>query len=325
MKKLFNFSALALSTTLLVACGGGGGGSNTVTPLTGIFIDSPVEGLGYATLTQSGKTLADGSFKYLNGENVSFSLFGKPLFQSKGFDFLTPFDVGDSSINPNYPINLIRFLLAVDVDGDATNGIKLPVYNGVFDVEFNQSLRDFEADINGKVASFLNTNANGRRLATVQEAVAHFNNSISNINPSYNLNFVGKTATSKVINSKCTNNEVAGFQFTFGQNSVQLVGSDGFTNEGSGNCIANAPTTLSFNYVDLREGEFLDCLPNCGYKQLNRISYVQTDIDGRTAVEWSWHTPYTNKIYTVKTILADPSNNNNPASLNTFYEVITLN
>jgi hypothetical protein len=57
---------------------------------------------------------------------------------------------------------------------------------------------------------------------------------------------------------------------------------------------------------------------------LNRISYVPSDTDGRTAVEWSWHTPSTNKIYTVKTILADPSNNNNPASLNTFYEVITL-
>jgi hypothetical protein len=320
-----NFKNLIVISILALAGCGGGGSVNTATPLTGIFVDSPVEGLGYSTLTQSGKTLADGSFKYLNGESVSFSLFGKPLFQSKGFDFLTPFDIGDSAINPNYPINLIRFLLAIDQDGNATNGIKLPIYNGAFELDFNQSLRDFEADGNGKISAFLTANTNGRQLATVQAAVAHFNNSIANISPNYFLNFSGRTAISKVINSSCTNNLTAGFQYTFSQASVQLIGSDGFSNNGNGNCTLNPSSTTVFNYADIPSGNFLDCLPNCSYKQLNRISYVASDIDGRTAVEWSWHTPNSNKIYTVKTILADPANNNSPASLNTFYEIITLN
>lgn len=326
MNKILKFTAIAASVTLVVACGGGGGpSSTTATPLTGFFIDSPVQGLTYTTATQSGTTLVDGSFKYLAGETVTLKLYGLTISSPLGFTYLTPFDLSDSSVDPNYSINLIRFLLAVDEDSNPNNGIKLPVFNGTLNLNFNKSIRDFEADADGKIRSFLTANANGRSLATVQTAVSHFNSSLANINPTYTLSLLGKTVTSTIRNTSCVNNLVATSRYTFGASSVRIVGSDGFFNNGDGNCVALADDDETIPYSDFISGEFLDCAPSCRYNQLNRISFIPVDTDGRTKVEWSWHTPNSNVIKNVSTILADPRNNNHPASLNTFIDILTIN
>jgi len=73
---------LILISTLFVlsSCGGSGSGaSNTETSQTvfeGVFIDSPVMGLAYSTATQSGLTDSRGTFTYLAGETVRFTLAG---------------------------------------------------------------------------------------------------------------------------------------------------------------------------------------------------------------------------------------------------------
>lgn len=325
MNRNHKISLFTLATSLFLSACGGGGGAGTSNPATGYFIDSPVEGLSYSTLTQSGKTSSDGSFKFVDGENVTFSLYGQTLFSPKGYSYLTPFDVSDTSVNLGYSINLIRFLLALDVDGNPSNGIKLPSYNGTLNVNFNQSIRSFEADSDGKIADFLNSNAAGRPLASVSDAVAHFNSSLGNINSTYTLSLLGRTATSEIKNSNCTNNATGGWRYTFNATSMRMIGSDGFFNNGDGNCTVNAEGDITTQYADIPSGEFLDCAPTCTYKQLNRIKFIPNDVDGRVAVEYSWHTPNTNKIYYVKTILADLPNNNNPTALSTFREVITLN
>lgn len=330
MNKRLKFSFVTASVALMAACGGGGGGgggtsSTTTTPLTGFFIDSAVQGLTYTSATQSGTTLADGGFKYLDGESVTFKLYGLTISSPLGFTYLTPFDLSDNSVDPNYSINLIRFLLALDEDSNPNNGIKLPAFNGVLDLNFNKSIRDFEADSDGKIRSFLVANANGRALATVQNAVSHFNSSLTSINPEYTLSLLGKTVTSTTKNTKCLNNVTATSRYTFGATSMRIVGSDGFFNNGDGNCVVLADDDETIAYSELRPGEFLDCAPSCTYKQLNRIAFVPNDPDGRTAVEWSWHTPKSGVINYVKTILADPINNNHPASLNTFVSTLRMN
>lgn len=326
LNKFGKYLGLAAASAALAACGGGGNSSTSTTSVsTGYFIDAAVEGLGFSTPTQSGVTGADGSFKYIENENITFNLYGKPLFSAKGFTYLTPFDLSDTSVNPGYSINLIRFLMALDVDSNPSNGLKLPAYAGSLDVDFNKSILDFQADTDGKIAAFLNAQAAGRPLATVEAAVTHFNDSLANISPSYSLSLAGKSATSTIKNSNCTNNATTGWQYSFGATSAQVVGSDGFQNSGDGNCTPNDSETLNMTYVDFVAGEFLSCAPTCTYKGLNRVAYLNPDVDGRTAVEWSWHSPNSNKIYYAKTILADPDNNNNPIALSTFTEVITLN
>lgn len=70
-------SGLVSITLLLASCGGGSNSSDDTgipdpVALTGVFVDGPVENLRYETNTQSGFTNADGEFRYLEGETVSF-------------------------------------------------------------------------------------------------------------------------------------------------------------------------------------------------------------------------------------------------------------
>jgi hypothetical protein len=68
-------ACLGLVTSVaLVGCGGGAGGESTAQVQTGVFVDSPVQGMNYRTTTQSGTTNAQGEFGYVSGENVTFSL-----------------------------------------------------------------------------------------------------------------------------------------------------------------------------------------------------------------------------------------------------------
>jgi hypothetical protein len=127
----------------------------------------------------------------------------------------------------------------------------------------------------------------------------------------------------------CSNSVTAGWSYEFGATRIKVVGSDGFTTNSSAPdpwlCTVNAEVTIEETYSQFYgSGEAFDCLPNCSYKELNRVSFVPSDPDGRTAVEWTWHTPGSNTIWYVKTILADPANNNHPNSLNTFVETITI-
>ena len=91
----------------LAACGGGGGGdsvggggvavnASSVSGLsTGYLIDSAVEGVAYTVTTKDGQTItgvtdAAGTFKYIDGEKVVFSI-GSIVF---------PSTMGDSTITP---------------------------------------------------------------------------------------------------------------------------------------------------------------------------------------------------------------------------------
>ena len=67
---------------------GQGGGAAAV--LTGRFVDSAVSGLQYATASQSGVTDANGSFSYLAGEQVMFSIGDIDFPVTAGADIVTP-------------------------------------------------------------------------------------------------------------------------------------------------------------------------------------------------------------------------------------------
>lgn len=334
MKNLFKLSIVTASVALMVACGGGNGNpSTTANPLTGFFIDSAVQGLTYTTATQSGTTLADGSFKYLAGESVTFKLYGQTISSPLGYAFLTPFDSSDFSLNPNYSINIVRFLMALDADNNPNNGITLPDYSQNINIDFNKSIADFESNSNTEVVNALNSIASGRQLPAVRDAVTHINQSLASIDPDYTLNLVGKTATSTLTNTYCSNDLVLGWRYAFSAQSVSLTGSDTFQTQNNDVCISPGEETFSIAYNGFEvpddfevftSGDFLDCAPNCSYKQLNRVTYQDPDPDGRTAIVWSWHTPNTKKIVSVKTILIDPANPNQPAALTTSFEVVTL-
>ena len=214
---------LFLCISSLVACGGGGGGgddfeclsfsynpacvdssafptnysfpppdpnTNTTKVLSGMFIDSAVEGLRFETHTQSGFTDANGIFKYINGEAVSFFIGDIMLGTSPGITRLTPMNLvpGDSS-NPQV-INILRFVQSLDEDNNPDNGIRITDTISTRAIgqalDFSLSTADFEKAANALLT--LLTSGLVNILVDASSAQAHF---LASLNVSQNVMIAG--------------------------------------------------------------------------------------------------------------------------------------
>ena len=117
--------------------------------LNGVFMDSPVGGLNYATPTQKGVTGADGVFKYQAGETVTFSVGSVKIGSAPGKPVVTPLDLFPDAKGPSDQrvVNVAVFLQTLDQDGNAVNGIlideKTASYVSKYGAEtnFNKPLR----------------------------------------------------------------------------------------------------------------------------------------------------------------------------------------
>ena len=130
-QKLSRSFFTATTTTLvfvLAACGGGGGGGGggTATTATGIFKDNNVTGATFTSGAETGTTGTDGSFTYEVGQPVAFSVGGVTLGSATGQPVITPVDlIPSGTTSTQEVINLTRFILMLDVDGDPSNGIEI--------------------------------------------------------------------------------------------------------------------------------------------------------------------------------------------------------
>ena len=123
-------SLLSLSTVLMSGCLSGCSGSSSDdgdSLQTGTFIDSPVEGLSFRTGSTEGRTDAEGTFSYRQGENVDFSIGQLQLGSANGAALISPKDLVPDAQDSSDPeaINLARLLQSLDADGNLRNGIQL--------------------------------------------------------------------------------------------------------------------------------------------------------------------------------------------------------
>src|SRR5690242_1123835 len=100
------FSLFALLLFSLAGCGGGGGGTAQDSALkSGIFLDSPVDGLEYRAFTPSGEvvrsgvTADGGKFLYKDGEVVSFHIGDISLGEAFANAQITPVDLVPGAFN----------------------------------------------------------------------------------------------------------------------------------------------------------------------------------------------------------------------------------
>ncbi len=195
---------LFLLTTVLAACGGGGGGGteclsvdcvdfsdlsnipidfpdpspgpNTKTVLSGRFIDSAVEGLRFETPTQSGLTDANGTFKYINGEVVSFFIGDIMLGTSTAITRITPMNLVPGDSNNPQVVNILRFVQSLDADNNPDNGIRITdtVSTRALGqaLDFSLSTADFENAANALLT--LLTSGSVNMLIDASSAQAHF-------------------------------------------------------------------------------------------------------------------------------------------------------
>ncbi|WP_299513704.1 hypothetical protein [uncultured Limnohabitans sp.] len=115
-----------LMAATLVACGGGSGAGPNVK--TGYFIDSAVEGLRYQSGSQSGYTDSNGTFRYEEGQPVTFSIgkleLGSLVVKNSR---VFPVDLIDGAADESHPtVSLMaQILQTLDSDGDPSNGITI--------------------------------------------------------------------------------------------------------------------------------------------------------------------------------------------------------
>lgn len=96
--------------------------------LTGVFLDSPVQGLYYETETLNGYTNANGQFSYLEGELVTFFVGNIKIGSAIGQEEITPVTIAsttNATIETPEVKNIAAFLQTLDRDGNPANGIEL--------------------------------------------------------------------------------------------------------------------------------------------------------------------------------------------------------
>lgn len=152
--------------------------NNTTSKLrSGVFYDGEVSGLNYRTTT-SGKegVTKNGLFSYQEGDDITFKVGTVVLGTAKAGPKITPLDFIPNA-KPEDPgvVNRIRFLMTLDEDGDASNGIQIAdsvkiSASGKY-IDFDVPTAEFES--NGDVSSLIGMETN-TALFSVDQAKQHF-------------------------------------------------------------------------------------------------------------------------------------------------------
>ena len=97
------------------------------TAVTGVFRSDTVIGLGYVSGTHSGLTDKSGAFTYEEGQGIAFSVGAVSIGAVPTAKALvTPVDlVAQGTGASNRVLNVVRFLMMLDQDGNANNGIQI--------------------------------------------------------------------------------------------------------------------------------------------------------------------------------------------------------
>ncbi|NCV87842.1 MAG: hypothetical protein EBW14_18730, partial [Oxalobacteraceae bacterium] len=153
----------AMLLAALAACGGGGGGGgsagNSATAssptVSGAWVDFAISGLAYSTASASGTTSSTGGFTYRcpsSCETVTFKVGGTTLGSITGASTISlrdlPGGITDGTLSES-TLRRAQFLITVDADADAGNGIalpaELPTVMANRSLDFNAS--SFDADL----------------------------------------------------------------------------------------------------------------------------------------------------------------------------------
>jgi hypothetical protein len=97
------------------------------TAVTGVFRGETVIRLGYVSGTHSGLTDNSGAFTYEEGQGITFSVGAVSIGAvPTAKNLVTPVDlVAQGTGNSNHVLNVVRFLMMLDQDGNPNNGIQI--------------------------------------------------------------------------------------------------------------------------------------------------------------------------------------------------------
>ena len=176
------YLAVPFFSLVLAACSSGSDDDDPL--LKGRFIDSAVEGLRYEADSHSGMTDSEGRFSYRAGDNVSFYVGDVFLGDAPATPVMTPISLVDGAVDHSHPKvqNIVRFLMSIDDDGDAGNGILITeeTFDMLMELEIDFAAGDFDSRMNLILGDLIEgTTTVSPTLPTVDEANLHLQDSIS--------------------------------------------------------------------------------------------------------------------------------------------------
>ena len=193
-------SLITISLFGLTACGGGGSSTPVVPLLDGVFKDSNVSGLSYASDAINGTT-DDGKFKYQDGEDINFSLGGVDFGTALAKPVMTPIDlVTGGTLSHTEVVNRVRLLMMLDEDNNPSNGIAISSKVQTKAAEWGAvdfAATDFLNEVNAIQLAATAEDAVVHSLPSTVEAIAHLKTTLL---CAYAGAFVGDYAGSKVGN-----------------------------------------------------------------------------------------------------------------------------
>ena len=151
---MLDIKSYGIASILMLVITGCGGSSSGEKPApssglqTGIFVDSPVYGIGYRTESGIGFTNEQGEFNYMAGDTVTFFIGSLELPSATASSVVTILDIANTDdYSDNRVRNMARLLQTLDKDGNPDNGIEITdaAHENAPVVDFTISTEDFEA------------------------------------------------------------------------------------------------------------------------------------------------------------------------------------
>jgi len=177
IKKIIISGLIGLSAVSFVACSDDGGDSSGGGVKSGTFSDSEVEGLSYSTPSQKGYTDANGTFKYNDGEEVTFKIGGITLGKSKAQSDMTPVTLVGTNYNDPKVVKILQFLQSIDSDNNASNGITI---SDAFRADAERESIDFTTDVDLKVL-YTGLKVKKEHQVSKDDALSHFKKTLDKI------------------------------------------------------------------------------------------------------------------------------------------------
>ena len=217
----------------LAACSGGesgGGTASVATPITGTFVDSPVNGLHYTTLPSNpagGVTVNGGQYQCAPGDTVTFDLGGRVIGtgQPCGEQVTVVSVFGATSITDLRVRNLAQLLLTLGGIPADSQPIELPVsIPATLPTQLNFSDPQFE--------QMLQTAFSGRALVSQDQVAAHLSASFKTVTVT---GVTSGTVTSIPAGLVCTGGTCS-YDFVRGTRVILAAVGTGFTGWNGDGC-----------------------------------------------------------------------------------------
>ena len=273
-RTLRQLGSIAYAATLLTACGGSSGGSGggggtapaASASVSGTFVDSLVQGLGYKALPSglSGTTDATGHYQYVSGDMVTFDIGGRVIGTVLGGPQVTALSVfGATSMTDPRVVNLSQLLLTLGGIPTGQNPIRLPAtIPAGLPNPLNFSSPTFDADLQAAGFTLVSEATATTHLQTSFKtlSVTVVNSGTVTSNP---VGIVGCTATAGI----CSYDFVTGTDVTLTATGNGFIGwSVPAGCPGTGTCVVtmNADNTVTATFPVAPPPATLTILPNQG-------------------------------------------------------------